>query len=237
LNLNARFILRACTLLAVVLTMATAHAQSASKNLAPGFTKRPANSKLVIVPVDLELFSISAGGVIEPRADWTEAAGKHFRTSLKTMQPMFGSATQSLEESDLDELAEISALHGAVAQAVSLHHLPGFIKLPTKGEQLDWSMGDAVKPLKEKTGADYALFIWVRDSYASAERKAAMVAMALLGVGLQGGAQVGYASLIDLNTGRVVWFNNLQRLSGDLREEASATETVATLLNSFPAAQ
>ena len=33
--------------------------------------------------------------------------------------------------------------------------------------------------------------------------------MALLGVGLAGGSQTGYASLVDLRTGRVVWFNNL----------------------------
>lgn len=235
MNLNVRFLLRACALLAVLIGV-NAYAQS-SKNLAPGFTNRPVNSKLVVVPVDMELFSISAGGVPEPRADWTEAAGNHFRTSLKAMQPVFGTTTLSLAEADLDELSEINALHGAVAQSVSLHHLPGFIKLPTKNDQLDWSMGDSVKPLKDKTGADYALFIWIRDSYASSERKAAMVAMALFGVGLQGGSQIGYASLVDLNSGRVVWFNMLRRASGDLREEASAMETVATLLNSFPTVQ
>ena len=95
-------------------------------------------------------------------------------------------------------------------------------------------MGDSIKPLKDKTGADYALFTWIRDSYASPERKAAMVAMALLGVGLQGGAQVPYASLVDLNTGRVVWFNVLRRASGDLREAAPAVETVQALLSGFP---
>ena len=66
-----------------------------------------------------------------------------------------------------------------------------------------------MRPLQEKTGARYAVFIYVRDSYASAERKAAMVAMAMLGVGLTGGAQIGYASLVDLETGRVLWFNRL----------------------------
>jgi hypothetical protein len=29
---------------------------------------------------------------------------------------------------------------------------------------LDGSLGDAVKPLKAKTGADYALFVWIRDT-------------------------------------------------------------------------
>jgi hypothetical protein len=61
------------------------------------------------------------------------------------------------------------------------------------------------------------------------------VAMALLGVGLAGGTQIGYASLVDLKTGQVVWFNNLLRGTGDLREEKSALETVEVLLKGFPA--
>lgn len=219
--------------LLAVLCGAQAQAQS-SKNLAPGFTKRSPNSKLVIVPVDVELFSISAGGVPEPKADWTEAASKNFRVALGNQKDMLGVNLQDLAEKDLDELSDINALHGAVAQSVFLHHMLGTIALPTKNGLLDWSMGDSIKPLKDKTGADYALFTWIRDSYASPERKAAMVAMALLGVGLQGGAQVAYASLVDLNTGRVVWFNVLRRASGDLREAAPAVETVQALLSGFP---
>lgn len=230
-----RHTLRALFLALLGLVM-QAHAQD-SKNLAPGFTTRPAASKLVVVPADLELFSISGGGVMEPKADWTEAASQHFKTALDSNQQLLGASVVRLSERDLDELAEINALHGAVAQAIFIHHMVGVVKLPTKNDKLDWSLGDAVKPLKAKTGADYALFTWIRDSYASAERKAAMFAMALLGVGIAGGAQVGYASLVDLNNGRVVWFNDLRRGSGDLREAKEAQETVETLLKGFPVAR
>jgi hypothetical protein len=72
------------------------------------------------------------------------------------------------------------------------------MELPTKRDRLDWSLGDAVRPLKERTGADYALFTWMRDSYTSNERKLAMIAMAMLGAISFGGEQVGYASLVDL---------------------------------------
>jgi hypothetical protein len=61
-----------------------------------------------------------------------------------------------------------------------------------------------------------------------------MIGLALLGIGVAGGAQVGYASLIDLNSGQVVWFNRLARASGDLREAEKAAETVDTLLADFP---
>ena len=205
-----------------------------SRNLAPGFTTRPAASKLVLVPMDIELFSLSAGGVQEPRADWTDAAQKNFRLALLGQKAVTAGAAE-LREKDMDELAQINALHGAVAEAVFVHHMQGH-KLPTKNDVLDWSMGDSVQPLRDKTQADYPLFFWVRDSYASAERKAAMVALALLGVGIPLGSQVGYASLIDLDSGRVVWFNRLARASGDLREATAAKESIDALLSGFPAA-
>jgi hypothetical protein len=74
----------------------------------------------------------------------------------------------------------------------------------------------------------------VRDSYASGERVVAMIALAAFGVGVQGGTQVGYASLVDLNTGQVLWFNRLIRGWGDLREAEKAAESLNALLQGFP---
>jgi hypothetical protein len=226
----------AALVVTISFSVLTAHAQT-SRQLAPGFSIRSVTSKLVVVPVDMELFSLSAGGVPEPRADWTDAAQKHFKAALLAQQSLLGAKANDLQEKDMDELAQLNALHGAVAEAVFIHHMMGAPKLPTKGDVMDWTLGEAVEPLRAKTGADYALFFWVRDSYASAERKVAMLALAMLGVGITGGVQVGYASLVDLKDGRVVWFNNLVRMSGDLREAKPAEETVEALLKGFPQAK
>ncbi len=223
--------------LALLLGAAGAQAQDTpSRQLAPGFTTRPAASRLVVVPADMELFSISAGGLTEPRADWTAAAQKHFASALAAQKDRLGPNTADLPEAQMDELQEVAALHRAVADAIAMHH-HGSIKLPTKDGKLNWTLGGAVEPLRARTGADYALFIWIRDSYASSERKATMVAMALLGAVMTGGEQQGYASLVDLRTGRVVWFNELNRMWGDLRDAQAADETVKTLLKGFPGLQ
>ena len=91
--------------------------------------------------------------------------------------------------------------------------------------------------MKQRTGADYALFTWMRDSYTSGERKLVLLGLAALGGIPLGGEQEGYASLVDLNTGRVVWFNELSRFWGDLREPEAAAETVEALLKGFPPLQ
>ena len=226
---------RTALLLAFALA-GTAFAQS--RNMAPGFDALPKNAKVVIMPTDIELFSISSGGVPEPKADWTEAATKHFKAALFQKQKTLGVVAVELSERDADEFDEINALHAAVAGAIATHYFgASFMNLPTKNGKLDWSMGDSVSVIKLKTGGDYALFTWVRDSYTSGERQAAMVLMAILTRGqsvLGGGAQVGYASLVDLNTGQVLWFNRLLRATGDLREPDKAAETLNALLAGFP---
>jgi hypothetical protein len=220
-------------LLALALACACVQAQDA-RQLAPGFTARAAESRVLVLPADIELFSVSAGGVAEPRADWTDAAQKHFAQALAAQRKVLGERVTTFDNAQADEYAEIVTLHRAVADAISIHHKGGLLELATKGKRLDWSLGDAVQPLKQRTGADYALFTWLRDSYASSERKMMMIGMALIGGILVGGEQVGYASLVDLNTGRVVWFNELNRMRGDLRDEKAATETVEALLKGFP---
>jgi hypothetical protein len=221
--------------LLMLLAIGIGTARAESRNVATGFPGLPTGAAIVVMQPDIELFSLSAGGITEPRADWTEAALRYIKGALTHKAAGLGLAVHELSEDDADELAEINALHAAVARAISIHHMSGGnLSLPTKDGKLDWSLGDAVAALQDKTGSDYALFIWMRDSYASAERKVAMVALALLGVGITAGFQVGYASLVDLRSGQVLWFNQLVRGTGDLREPEPAAETVSALLKDFP---
>lgn len=208
-------------------------AAAQSRNIAPGFGSLPKDSQVAIAPLDVELFELSAGGVLTPKADWTTAAHKHMGEALKRKAAKMGLTSVPVSEQLADENAEALHLHAAVARAISMHH-QGAWKLPTKDDKLDWSFADAMQPLRQATGARYGLFTWVRDSYASGERKAMMIGMALLGVGISGGVQVGYATLVDLETGQVLWFNQLISASGDLREEKPALDAVDSLLNGFP---
>ena len=116
-----------------------------------------------------------------------------------------------------------------------LHPCSGNRLATKKDKQLDWSLGTGVQELREKTGADYALFTYIEDSYTSAGRAALrVVGFLLLGGDIGGGAQVGVTTLVDLRTGQVVWFNFLAKQSGDLRDEKGANATAAVMLKGFP---
>ena len=101
---------------------------------------------------------------------------------------------------------------------------------------------DAVR-LGQKTGYDYALFMHAEDQVASTGR----VVLGVLGAAgclvgfcapnIGGATQLDYASLVDLKTGEVVWFNVVQASSqipgikfGELRTPQGAAQMVDRLL-------
>lgn len=226
MNIASRIVIAALAVLAI----ATTAAAQQKTNRAPGFSKLAPGAKLVIMPADIELFEVSGGGIFEPRADWTLAAQQHVRTAYHARREKLGLQVVDLEDDSSESVLELNRLQRAVGGAISSHHF-GMMALPTKEEKLDWSLGPSVSEVRDKTGADYALFTYIRDSYVSAERKAAMVVGALFGIGIAPGAmQYGFCSLVDLRTGQVVWANRVLRATGDLREAAPAQETIDTML-------
>jgi hypothetical protein len=199
------------------------------------------NPNVLLMPLDVELTELSAGGVQEPKAEWTAAARTHMLTALRAEKEVRGLRiveyrVPESNHSESDLHVQLAKLHRAVARAALMHGLQELPiwRLPAKKDKLDWTLGPKVAALKQGYDADYALFVYVRDSYTSGERAVAIVVAALLGVSIHGGVQVGFATLVDLNTGDIVWINRLARNSGDLRTPEPATETVKTLLTGIP---
>jgi hypothetical protein len=190
------------------------------------------------MPPDVELSELTAGGLLEPKADWTERAREHVAAALAQQLRAKGATFVAYEapNSGEDEAADIQLvkLHDTVGSTIFAHKYVPILALPTKGDRFDWTLGTSVKQLQARTGADYALFLFLRDSYASAGRVALIVGAAILGVGVPGGQQVGFASLVDLRTGDILWFNRHITPSGDLRAAEPAGQAVQSLLTELP---
>ncbi len=199
----------------------------------------PPNARVLLMPLDVQLFELTAGGLQEPKADWTAAAETHMHKALKSVLAdkkdtllLYEPPKDDPEKIRLNQ--QLLKLHEVVGATILVHtYFTGF-NLPTKKDNFDWSLGSGIQRINERYGADCALFIFVRDSYASAGRKAVMVLGALARVGVTGGYQTGFASLVDLDTGNVLWFGRLFRPTGDLRTEEPAYEVVSQLLSEVP---
>ena len=203
----------------------------------------------MLVEPDIELSLITAGGLQEPRQEWTRDARRFYaeavRKRLAETRATQGPDFEVPDDLDPDsQLGQVVRLNEAVAHSISQFLQPGGA-LATKRDaagtpRLDWTLGEGVAELRRASGADYALFTYVRDSYASGGRTAmrlfGFIAGAAMGTGLDigGGRQLGVATLVDLRSGKVVWFNQLARQSGDLREREGAQQTVDLLLEDLP---
>jgi hypothetical protein len=193
-----------------------------------------AQKRVVLATPDIELSELTTGGANAPRADWTKSAIAHTRGQIAAMLGARG--VQLVEADTMADAREsqLVKLNSAVGQAILLHLYYSPIKLPQKGDALDWSLGPDAVLLRRHYQGDYALFIHLRDSYSSTGRQALMGVAALLLVPVPGGFQSGFASLVDLRSGKIVWFNRLLSINGDLRNEKDARDTVGELLKGLP---
>ena len=195
---------------------------------------------LVVMRPSVDVGLLTMGGLVEPRADWTEQARKNVLQALTRQQAGRGGRTLILERRedargvDPQLIADLERLHLAVGNSIILHKYAGY-DLPTKRRGIDWTLGEDATQLGAAMGMDYALFLYAQDSVTSTGRTALQV----LGIAgcfigfcapMGGGSQTAFASLVDLKTGDVVWFNVLQSQIGDIRTPQGAEEMVDRLL-------
>ena len=207
-----------------------------------GFRPPAGSYKLIVMRPDISVGLLTAGGSVERRDDWTDQARGNILASLKDQQSTRGGAIKvaaTREETGADprSVADLDSLHAVVGNSIRAHKYAG-LKLPTKEGRFDWTLGQPAIDFGKTTGFDYALFLHVEDSFASTGR-VALQAVAFMGCMVAicimpaGGQQAAFASLVDLHTGQVVWFNQLQSSVGDVRTAEGANKVVSGLLDNM----
>lgn len=204
--------------------------------------------KIVVFRPDVRVGSMRVGGLDEPNADWTAAARTNIQNAMESAAEAKAAKMVFLKEfegADGELVNQYRGLFEVTAGAVFQHHMMGDV-LPTKLVQttdpkakkrykLDWTLGEGAAQLRSVTGGDYALFFFTHDSYGDTGRKVAQVLMAgLFGAYIPAGIHVGYAGLVDLKSGDIVWFHSGLALGGDVREVDGAQKRVTQLLAGFP---
>lgn len=203
--------------------------------------------KVLVMPVDVEVRFAKVGGS-ELRADWTEQAQANFKASITQHLQDTGETVVHFEEGIIEgeELKQLMLLEQHVAEAITSHVVfvdPTMFRgaLPHKsGEQLlTYSLGEGVSQLQDQTDADYAAFLTNRTVIESSGSFWAKVAI---------GAVTGYApalssfkgtyvTLVDLNTGDVVWLNahtGSTLMGSDARSSDNTDAVVTKIMDKGP---
>ena len=193
------------------------------------------NTKILLMPIDIEICELSLAGLCEPKADWTQNSKENiiqgFQEILKTRNASLIKFKKKIRN---DSINQIIKLHTQTGHEI-INNEYGQFKMPTK-EEFNWSIGEKVNLLNFEYKSDYALFLYFRDQYSSKERVFYSIVTVILFPGIIpiGGRQVAFASLVDLKNGNIVWFNGYYRSFGDVRDLESAKKTLEKLFEEFP---
>jgi len=193
--------------------------------------------KVGILFIDFKIYEFTAGGVREPKEDWTEAARRNFLASLEEELKGRSIETKVLgEESASEELDDVQTVYKAVRDAILTHtygNALNFDFFPEKLSRFEYSLG-SVKGLLARLQVDGLLLVTASDEISTGGRKALMIVGAFTGVHPRSGVTWANAALMD-GSGSILWFSANPGKSYDLREAGQVSTLVGRMLDGFPA--
>jgi hypothetical protein len=198
--------------------------------------------RIVLFRPDVKVTEQSTAGLEQPKADWTETARSQIAFAMQAEQTRRGAQVSVMPELGGDDaklMADYKKLFKFVADAAIRHQLFAEKPLPTKDGKFDWSLGNGIAKLGSLGGGDYGLFLYTYDSYDSQGHRNAQLISKLMGAPADAESaetRLGYAGLVDLKSGELVWLNVDVNSRGDVRTLSGADVRVSHLLKGFPAA-
>ncbi len=195
---------------------------------------------IAILPPEVRISELSAGGISDLRDDWS-AAGKQ-NTERAIIDILNENRVRaSLLQPDPQvkgEIEDIMPLYKAVMASIYTHAYVGQGNpniFPGKMEKFDYSIGNLEK-IAGKHKSDGILIVFGKDEISSTGRKVLRFVQAInpFGEADRSGVTFVGAALVD-KSGDILWFNSYAHSGGyDLRDYASARDFAKIVLKTFP---
>lgn len=194
---------------------------------------------LALLPPDIKIYELTAGGVSELRDDWSAAGRETVSRALMQAFKQRNIAVKRLaaEREAQEGFEEVYTLYRAVSASI-IEHTYRQHPFPQKLQYFDYSVG-ALDTVLQRHQADGLVVVYGIDEISTAGRKA------LRGVGLVLGAITGQSvlskgttalslALVD-RSGSILWYKIEGDEGGfDLRDPESTTGFVQQLVAGFP---
>lgn len=233
------------TLFALILVAASVLATPALAAMSavnPALTQNPAArpKKIVLLPPQVFVYELSAGGVPTRMADWEATARDNLVTAATRLSREAGFEllpAPALDPLLADQLEAHIGLYERVAQSVFVYGRGDQAAWAHKKNEFDYTVGPGLAFLREQTGADAALIVLGSDFISSGGRRAAFIAGLMLGVVMPLGQSFITAGIVDLTTGDVLWMSFDSSASMDSRTPADVDSLMHDLYQTWPRAQ
>jgi|LauGreDrversion4_2_1035121.scaffolds.fasta_scaffold268442_2 hypothetical protein len=204
----------------------------------------PARRAVLLVPAEFEVSQMSAGGVTEPAPDMTATARANING---TLQRLFkdhgvyrGVAMPELSAEETANLREHAELFKLLALDTN-QMLNTWSKAWTRGtDRKAYTIGNGLKFLAERTGADYAVFVNGAQITQTGGSVFLQFMAAGLGYAMPGGGTFLTFGIVDLHDGSVDWFDvrlgaEMFGMTGtDMRNPGTADQVLRDLFGKYP---
>lgn len=206
---------------------------------------RAVPTTIVLLPPDIAVSEISAGGVVEEVLAWTETAIANLKRGINAYAATKGNlkifAFPKIADNEVTIVNEHLALYDVVAGNAFQMTTIGGSAWKHKVDHFDYTLGSGLAFLKQRTNADAGLLVIGRHQIATGGRVAASVLATLAALMGLGGGYLPTSQnfltlgLVDFETGDILWFNYTTGASGkDLQKVEDAGAIVKRLLDEFP---
>lgn len=200
---------------------------------------RPVPTRIVVMPLDVTVKEMSAGGVQEEVREWTDTATANVANALQEYAAQRDDLhlvqAPELEGEQGERVKEYVALYDVAAGTAFQMTKGGGEPWRHKVEHFDYTLGNGMTFLREHMDADAVMFVVGEDVVSSGGRKAAFVAAAMLGVAIPMGHSFLTVGVVDLNSGDILWLDYSVSAGGrDLRKPEDARLMVEDLLKRYP---
>jgi hypothetical protein len=199
--------------------------------------------RVLLLPAEIRVHEISAGGVIEKVDAWSEQASAHVLADLRARtasgQPFQLVEMPSLNAEDKANLDQHAALYEVVAGTAFMAK-SGHQVWRERTKEFDYTIGPGLKALADDAAIDAALITIGTDYISSSGRKAAMVMGAIVTVlsgviaAPAGGMAYLSVGIVDLRTGDLLWYDTARSQSVSLRDKESVHAMLSGMFATYP---
>ncbi len=193
--------------------------------------------KLLLLPPQMFVGEISAGGVVQKQEDWTKQASENLLNAAESVlrdKQFHTLRLPKLDEASMEIVESHSGLYDRLALAIYIYGRGNDSAWKHRHQAWDYTLGDGLAFLRDKTGADTALFFIGTDLISSSGRKAAFAAGLFLGIVMPLGQSFITVGLADLKTGDIRWMSYDQSMSLDTREPNEAEKLLRDFFSTYP---
>lgn len=204
-----------------------------------------AKKKVAVLMPDMKIFKLTAGGVDQYQDDWSANSAFHMEQELRKELATFDSIDfvfldpTALSDAQRQFVDRERSIFYTVAYSVVTHTYEPEMLFKHKVKAFDYTLGEELSEFNTVENVDAILFvngrnyIWTAGRASLAFLSVAVSAFTGVYIPVPAGKEWLTASLVDVNSGDVLWFNYLP-LPGDMRMEKTVRRLSKRLFRDFP---